>query len=97
MIKQSLPAISKVTASSIEEFKNAVKIVALAYLTSSTDTPAPEFSATADAHRDFLVSQQTRMSLKQLESYVNKWNSISQRRKGLEKEKEKEKEKRGCL
>jgi protein disulfide-isomerase A1 len=52
MIKQSLPAISEVTASFIEEFKHADKIVALAYLTSSTDAPAPEFSATADAHRD---------------------------------------------
>jgi protein disulfide-isomerase A1 len=52
MIKQSLPAISDVTASSIEEFKKADKIVALAYLTSSTDAPAAEFSATADAHRD---------------------------------------------
>jgi protein disulfide-isomerase A1 len=52
MIKQSLPAISEVTAASIEEFKHADKIVVLAYLASSTDAPAPEFSATADAHRD---------------------------------------------
>jgi protein disulfide-isomerase A1 len=52
MIKQSLPAVSDVTASSIEEFKKADKLVVLAYLSSSTDTPAPEFSATADAHRE---------------------------------------------
>ena len=51
-LRQSLPAISEVTASSIEEFKKADKIVALAYLASSTDVPAAEFSATADAHRD---------------------------------------------
>ena len=51
-IRQSLPAVSDVTASSIQEFKNADKIVAVAYLNSPTDAPAAEFSATADAHRD---------------------------------------------
>lgn len=47
-----MPAISEVTASSIEDFKKADKIVVIAYVSSSTDAPAPDFSATADAHRD---------------------------------------------
>ena len=35
-----------------EEFKKADKVVAVAFLSSSTEAPAPEFSATANKHRD---------------------------------------------
>jgi len=52
MIKQSLPAVSQVTAANLSEFQNADKIVAIAYLASETDAPAAEFSATAQKHRD---------------------------------------------
>ncbi|TFY82706.1 hypothetical protein EWM64_g1306 [Hericium alpestre] len=52
MVKRSLPAVSGVTAANHEEFKKADKIVAVAYLASSTQEPAPEFSATASKHRD---------------------------------------------
>jgi len=52
MIKQSLPAVTQVTAENHEEFKQADKLVAILYVSSSTDAPGPEFSATADKHRD---------------------------------------------
>ncbi|KAF9485311.1 protein disulfide isomerase [Pholiota conissans] len=52
MVKQSLPAVSEVTAANLSEFQKADKIVAIAYLSSPTDAPAAEFSATAEAHRD---------------------------------------------
>ncbi|KAH7887702.1 thioredoxin-like protein [Phlebopus sp. FC_14] len=52
MIKQSLPAISEISAADLVDFQNADKIVAIAYVTSTTDAPAPEFSATAEKHRD---------------------------------------------
>ncbi|KAI0068755.1 protein disulfide isomerase [Artomyces pyxidatus] len=52
MVKQSLPAVSEVTASNLEEFKHADKLVVVAYVASSTDAPAPQFSATAEKHRD---------------------------------------------
>jgi len=52
MVKQSLPAVSEVTAETHDEFKKSDKIVAIAYLSTSTDAPAAEFSATAEAHRD---------------------------------------------
>ncbi|KAF8897574.1 protein disulfide isomerase [Infundibulicybe gibba] len=52
MIKQSLPAVSDVTAANHAEFQTADKLVAVAYLASSTEAPAPEFSATASKHRD---------------------------------------------
>ncbi|KAI0677617.1 protein disulfide isomerase [Trametes maxima] len=52
MTKQSLPAVSEVTKDNFEEFKKADKIVAVAFLPTSTDAPAPEFSATANKHRD---------------------------------------------
>ena len=40
------------TSANLEEFKKADKVVAIAYLSSSTDAPAPEFSATAEKHRE---------------------------------------------
>lgn len=52
MVKQSLPAVSDVTAANHDEFTKADKIVAVAYLPSNTAAPASEFSAVADAHRD---------------------------------------------
>jgi protein disulfide-isomerase A1 len=52
MVKQSLPAVSEVTSANHDEFQKADKIVAIAYLASPTDAPAPEFSKTAEAHRD---------------------------------------------
>ncbi|OBZ70429.1 Protein disulfide-isomerase [Grifola frondosa] len=52
MTKQSLPAVSEVTAANFDEFIHADKIVALAFLSSATDAPGPEFSATANKHRD---------------------------------------------
>ncbi|OJA18975.1 hypothetical protein AZE42_00355 [Rhizopogon vesiculosus] len=52
MIKQSLPAVSEVAASNLEEFQNADPIVVLAYVSSTTEAPAPEFSATAEKYRD---------------------------------------------
>lgn len=50
--RQSLPAVSEVTLANHEEFKKTDKVVAIAYLASSTDAPAAEFSATAEKHRD---------------------------------------------
>ncbi|KAG8901588.1 protein disulfide-isomerase precursor, partial [Tulasnella sp. 403] len=52
MVKQSLPAVSQLTAAAHEEFKNAEKVVVVAYLASSTEAPAPAFSAAAEKHRD---------------------------------------------
>ncbi|KAF7432958.1 protein disulfide-isomerase precursor [Pleurotus ostreatus] len=52
MVKQSLPAVSDVTAANHEEFQKADKVVAIAYLASSTEAPAVEFSAAAEKHRD---------------------------------------------
>jgi protein disulfide-isomerase A1 len=44
--------VSEVTAANLSEFQKADKLVAIAYLPSSTAAPAAEFSATADKHRD---------------------------------------------
>lgn len=52
MLKQSLPAVSDVTASNLNEFQNADKLVVLAYVSSTTKAPAPEFSATAEKLRE---------------------------------------------
>jgi protein disulfide-isomerase A1 len=52
MTKQALPAVSEVTAANHEEFIHADKIVAVAYLPSTTTAPAPEFSAVAEKYRD---------------------------------------------
>ncbi|KAI0005007.1 thioredoxin-like protein [Russula compacta] len=60
MIKQSLPAVSQVTAANFEEFKDADKIVAIAYLSSPSDAIAAVFQATAEKHRDdYLFGQST--------------------------------------
>ncbi|KAG8953618.1 protein disulfide-isomerase precursor [Tulasnella sp. 424] len=52
MLKQSLPAVSDVTAANHEEFKSTDKVVVVAYLGSKTDAPAPAFSEVAEKHRD---------------------------------------------
>jgi len=52
MVKQSLPAVTSVTAENHEEFQKADKIVAIAYLSSPTAEPAPEFSSLAEKRRD---------------------------------------------
>ncbi|KAI0691374.1 disulfide isomerase [Cytidiella melzeri] len=52
MVKQSLPAVAQITIDTFHEFKTADKIVALAFLSSPTEAPAPEFSAYANKHRD---------------------------------------------
>lgn len=51
-LRQNLPAVSDVTASNLAEFQNADKLVVLAYVSSTTKAPAPEFSATAEKLRD---------------------------------------------
>jgi len=59
-IRQSLPAVSDVTAANVEEIKHADKIVAIAYLLSPSDAPAAVFQATAEKHRDdYLFGQST--------------------------------------
>jgi len=64
MTKQSLPAVTTVTPENYEEFIKADKIVALAFLPSSTDAPGPEFTATANKHRDeFLFGSTTDSSV----------------------------------
>ncbi|KIK68097.1 hypothetical protein GYMLUDRAFT_191150 [Collybiopsis luxurians FD-317 M1] len=52
MIKQSLPAVTEVTSSNIDDFKGADKFVAIAYVSSPTEAPAEQFSQVAEAHRD---------------------------------------------
>ena len=52
MIKQSLPAVTDLTGDKHSEFTNADKIVVVLYTGSKTEAPAPEFSTTADKHRD---------------------------------------------
>jgi len=60
MLKQSLPAVAEVTVDNFEEIKVADKIVALAFLPTATDVPAPEFSAAAETHReDYLFALST--------------------------------------
>lgn len=51
-VRQSLPAVTGVTPENYKEFIKADKIVALAFLSSTTDAPGPEFTATANKHRD---------------------------------------------
>ncbi|KAF8311892.1 protein disulfide isomerase [Clavulina sp. PMI_390] len=52
MVKQSLPAVTPVTAENHEEFQTADKIVILAYLNTPEDALAKPFTAAADTHRD---------------------------------------------
>ncbi|KZT74384.1 protein disulfide isomerase [Daedalea quercina L-15889] len=52
MAKQSLPAVSDVTAENYQEFIKADKVVAVAFLPTETEAPGSEFTATANKHRD---------------------------------------------
>lgn len=68
MVKQSLPAVSDVTPDNFNEFIQADKIVAVAYLPSSADAPGPEFTATANKHRDdYLFGSTTNSALAEAE------------------------------
>lgn len=58
--RQSLPAVSTVTADNFDEFSAADKVVAIAYVSSASDPLATEFATAADLHRDdFLFGQVT--------------------------------------
>jgi protein disulfide-isomerase A1 len=50
--RQALPSVSEVTVANHDEFKTSDKFVVIAYVSSTTEAPVPEFSATADKHRD---------------------------------------------
>lgn len=52
MTKQSLPAVSEVTAVNHTEFQKADKIVVIAYLSSTSEHPVEQFTAAAEALRD---------------------------------------------
>lgn len=47
-----MPAVADVTVANFEEFTKADKIVALAFVSTTSDAPAAEFSAAANKHRD---------------------------------------------
>ncbi|KAF8914643.1 protein disulfide isomerase [Mucidula mucida] len=60
MVKQSLPAVSTVTADSFDEFSTADKVVIIAYVSSASDALATEFATAAEKHRDdYLFGQVT--------------------------------------
>ncbi|KAG8789497.1 protein disulfide-isomerase precursor [Serendipita sp. 401] len=52
MVKQSLPAVTTVTADSHAEFTKADKVVVVLYATSTSAAPVPNFSKAAEKHRD---------------------------------------------
>ncbi|KZT19258.1 protein disulfide isomerase [Neolentinus lepideus HHB14362 ss-1] len=52
MTKQALPAVTDVTAENHEDFKKADRVVVVLYATSTSAAPVPEFSLTANKHRD---------------------------------------------
>jgi len=52
MLKQSLPAVTDVNNANFDEFKKADKLVLIAFLSSASDDPGPQFKAAADSHRD---------------------------------------------
>ncbi|KAG8823434.1 protein disulfide-isomerase precursor [Serendipita sp. 399] len=52
MVKQSLPAVTTLTADSHAEFIKADKVVVVLYATSTSEAPVPNFSKTAEKHRD---------------------------------------------
>ncbi|KAF7548564.1 hypothetical protein G7046_g8627 [Stylonectria norvegica] len=52
MVKQSLPAVSILTKDTLEEFKSADKVVAVAYLAADDKTSNETFSKIAEALRD---------------------------------------------
>lgn len=52
MTKQALPAVSDVTAESIEEFKTADKVVLIAFFDKDDKTSNQTFNTVANAERD---------------------------------------------
>jgi protein disulfide-isomerase A1 len=50
--RQSLPAVTSLTAVNHEDFIKADKIVVVAYLNSPSDEPSAEFNSAAEKHRD---------------------------------------------
>lgn len=50
--RQSLPAVSPVTAESHDEFKASDKVVVVLYATETSEAPVPVFSSVAEQHRD---------------------------------------------
>ncbi|KAJ7638856.1 thioredoxin-like protein [Roridomyces roridus] len=52
MVKQSLPAVTTVNAENLKEFQGADPLVVIAYVSSTSSAPAPEFSVLAEKHRD---------------------------------------------
>lgn len=55
MIKQSMPAVSTVTAESLEEFKGADKVVLVAYYAEDDKASAEVYQKVAEDHRDTYV------------------------------------------
>ena len=51
LTRQSLPAVTEVTAANLIEFQNADKMVIIAYISSISKAPAPEFTALAEKNR----------------------------------------------
>ncbi|KIM25527.1 hypothetical protein M408DRAFT_207741 [Serendipita vermifera MAFF 305830] len=52
MVKQSLPAVTPVTADKHAEFVKADKVVVVLYATEASEAPVPSFSKVADKHRE---------------------------------------------
>lgn len=52
LYRQSLPAVTQVTADKHAEFIKADKVVVVLYATQTSDAPVPNFSAAANKHRD---------------------------------------------
>jgi protein disulfide-isomerase A1 len=52
LFRQSLPAVTEVDAANHEAFKQADRVVAIAYVTETSGALVPSFSATAEKHRD---------------------------------------------
>jgi len=52
MVKQSLPAVTTVTADKFDEFKKADKMVLVAFVDDESSAPATVFKSAAEEHRD---------------------------------------------
>jgi protein disulfide-isomerase A1 len=50
--RQSLPAVTQITSANVEDFKKADKVVAVAYVSSTSDALSAVFTQVAEAHRD---------------------------------------------
>ena len=54
LTRQSLPAVTEVTAANLIESQNADKMVVIAYVSFTSKAPTPEFAALAEKNRDYL-------------------------------------------